>query len=240
MKKYQILMLSWLLLSACTQDESLVQQKEVQSQVSELNIFNSESYEVLKNVINRSLFTKGIGASDFSSGSESELANIVSSFLSKNKAVLDNDPYYKTQVSSDFAAGLKSDPSAYLEFVRSNGSNKYYEIIKGIVENGKTIELMSNEIINSKQMAIEEKVTLLLQLSVDKINNDDSFITKSASSCYSEFKSERSSCGFWFGIECAASFTGGPLGAAIGVVLATRSLNGCLNDAREDYIRCLE
>lgn len=205
-----------------------------------MNKLNSESYEVLKNVINRSLFTKGIGSNDLESNSESELANIVSSFLSKNKAVLDNDPYYKIEVSKDFAAALKSDPSAYLEFVRSNGSKKYYEIIRGIVQNGRTIELTSNEIINSKEMAINEKVVLLLQLSVDKICHDDSFITKSASSCYSEFKSERSSCGFWFGIECAASLTSGPIGAAVGIALATRSLNGYLDDAREDYIQCLK
>lgn len=223
---------------SCNKNTDL--EEKSKESLSDLKVLNLKTHKLLENIINNKISTKSSSAEYSSEKDEKELENSITSFLEKYKDVLCSSNYYKTNISKDSALTLKSNPDAFLEFIKKNGTSEYYNIMKDAILNSKLITLSNDEIINNNKMTINEKIALLLEKSVDDISEKKDE-TKSVSSCYSGFKSARTGCGIWYAIECSVSLAGGAgILTAVGVALATRSLNNCLNDAREDYINCLE
>lgn len=173
---------------------------------------------------------------------EKIVEDIKENFASYTDVNMDIDSKTRALAENEALDFLNMDMDSIMPFLKERTSPEFYSIISYMIEKG-TSPVTEDDIINSKNLSQNEKISLLLSLptiSYDEQYNQPKQETRSKADCYSRYKSARASCGRWYIFDCALACAGvafTPI-TVLGVARAVYSLDDCLDNALDNYRRC--
>lgn len=179
----------------------------------------------------------------------------LSAFMKKHDIYADLTDAEKAKYSSltdDEKEMMKLDPEQFLSFVKENKSDEFYEVCKKLMSTGKC-DFSTEEIIESKNMKMNEKIVLLTVLPA--FNSKTVMTTRATakrflsysnesasgnSKCLTEYNNAKNWCAATFLASSALSCCGGPTVVTVaGLAMAYASYQDCESNANFRYKACL-
>jgi hypothetical protein len=154
-------------------------------------------------------------------------------------------------LSQDSIEIMALNPSLLLSYIQPRVSTRYYNIIKNAIESSK-MDLTEDDIISDNELAVNEKLSLLLiqplyeenfTFKLLKTRAEEHFVP-SVQECKREYNISRLFCGAKFVGKGVLTIIGGiatddPVIPILGILGASSDLNTCLNLAEREYLDCL-